>query len=367
MTTGPGRMVGLDVARCLALLGMVAVHVLPGDGSAGGLDTLHDVARGRASALFAVLAGVTLALVTGGERPVRRRERVSASIGLVVRALLIALVGLALGHLDSGLAVILTYYGLLFLLGLPFVALGWRPLLALAGLWAALVPVGTYLLRPHLPPFSRELPSFARLDEPGRLLAELAFTGFYPTVPWLAYLLAGMAVGRMPLARRGVAVALAGGGLAVAVVASAVSHRLVDPELARTAEGRRGGLPLGDRGWLLVDAPHTATPFDLALTGGSALAVIGGCLLVVGVTRGRLQRGVAVLFGAGTMTLTLYTLHVVLRIEPLWPPDHGADALRWHWLVLVGIGALFVALGRRGPLEAAVRAISGWVRRPLRA
>ncbi len=27
----PGRILGLDVARCLALLGMVAVHVLPAD------------------------------------------------------------------------------------------------------------------------------------------------------------------------------------------------------------------------------------------------------------------------------------------------------------------------------------------------
>ena len=41
--------------------------------------------------------------------------------------------------------------------------------------------------------------------------------------------------------------------------------------------------------WLLVVAPHSATPFDLAQTIGSALLVIGLCLLVVGVA-GRVRR-----------------------------------------------------------------------------
>ena len=35
--------------------------------------------------------------------------------------------------------------------------------------------------------------------------------------------------------------------------------------------------------WLLVVAPHSTTPFDLAQTIGSALPVIGLCLLLVGV------------------------------------------------------------------------------------
>ena len=59
-----GRLVGLDVARCLALLGMVATHVLDERTPAGDLTTAQWLAGGRASALFAVLAGVSLALMT---------------------------------------------------------------------------------------------------------------------------------------------------------------------------------------------------------------------------------------------------------------------------------------------------------------
>ena len=60
----PGRVRGIDVARCLALVGMMTAHVLRGveDGS---VTLTHQVVSGRSSALFAVLAGVGIVLVTG--------------------------------------------------------------------------------------------------------------------------------------------------------------------------------------------------------------------------------------------------------------------------------------------------------------
>ena len=135
-----GRVVGLDAARALALLGMMATHILVGV-DADGVTLPQQIAGGRASALFAVLAGVSLALMTGGTTPPRGRRRFVLSAGLAVRALLVALVGLLLGEVDSGIAVILTYYGLLFLLGLPFLGLRTRPLVVLAGGWLLVVPV----------------------------------------------------------------------------------------------------------------------------------------------------------------------------------------------------------------------------------
>ncbi len=115
--------VGLDVARCLALLGMMATHVLASRTADGDLATLHWLAGGRASALFAVLAGVSMALVSGGRTPVSGSARVRASVALAVRAALVGAIGLFLGALDTGIAVILTYYAVLFVLGLAFLGL----------------------------------------------------------------------------------------------------------------------------------------------------------------------------------------------------------------------------------------------------
>jgi uncharacterized membrane protein len=362
------RLVGLDVARCLALLGMMATHVLDARTPAGEVTTSHWLASGRASALFAVLAGVSLALVSGRRTPVAGRERGRVSLAIVVRALAIAVLGLVLGQPETGVAVILTYYAVLFVLGLPFLGLTWRPLLALAVGWAVLAPVASRLLVPHLPDRQFASPRLEQLETPGRLVSELLLTGYYPAVPWLTYLLLGLAIGRLDLRSRTVAAVLAAGGLVVAFTATLVSDALTRTrftlaELDEMAGGSYGQTPTEGPGsgwrWLTVVAPHSSTPFDLAQTAGSAALVIGLCLLVVGLVGDLSSHGarfVQVAFGAGAMTLTLYTLHLVMRTERVWP-DEAPSSYVWHVVVVLWIGSLFAALRRRGPLEWLV----GWL------
>jgi hypothetical protein len=365
------------VARCLALLGMVATHVLVARDPDGTLSFSQALAGGRASALFAVLAGVSIALVTGRDRPLAGQARARASVGLVVRALLVAGLGLLLGMVDSGIAVILTYYGVLFVLALPFVGLSPRALGLLAAGWLVAAPVLSHVVRPALPERQYSSPTWDQLvSDPGGLLSELTFTGYYPAVPWLAYVLAGMAVGRLDLTSRRTTAVLAVGGAVAAVLATVVSRTLTarpdvqqallaDPPapeadaaalLDRISSGLPGTTPTdGAWQWLLVVAPHTATPFDLLQTIGSALLVIGAALLALSMTGPVARRAVAVLFGAGTMTLTLYSVHVVARSRDLLP-DALRDSYLFHVLLLLVIGSVFAAARARGPLEVAVGA-----------
>ncbi len=356
------RLVGVDAARCLALLGMIATHVVAERDPDGSLSTLQWLAGGRASALFAVLAGVSLALVTGRRTPLVGRPRLRASAAIAVRAVAVGVIGLVLGGLESGIAIILTYYSVLFVLGLPFLGLRARPLLLLAAGWAVVVPLAVQLVRDDLPARQYESPTFAQLADPGQLLSELLVTGYYPAVPWLAYLLLGLGLGRLDLRRRLVQARLAGFGLALALAATLVSRTLsrragfTDAELDGWAGGTYGENPTGTWDGLLLVAPHSTTPFDLLQTGGSAAFALGTCLLVVGALGQAFRAGdrvAAVVTGAGTMTLTLYAVHVVMRTDLVWPPEEP-EALVWHVLVVLWIGGLFVALGRRGPLEQAV-------------
>ena len=364
---------------------MMATHVLDPVASDGSLAAGQWLAGGRASALFAVLAGLSLALMTGGPRPVTGRERQARSAGLAVRALLIAVLGLALGDLDSGLAVILTYYGVLFCCALPFLALRARSLLGLAVAWVVLAPVVSHLVRPLLPDRGTASPTFSALADPAQLVSELLLTGYYPVLPWLAYVLVGLALGRLDLRSRRVQARVAVAGGALAVVASVVSASLTrqasvvaalesDPQtgesgaelLDRISYGVFGSTPTGGAWqWLLVVAPHSGTPFDLAQTIGSALLVTGLCLLVVGVLPEAGERFVAVFFGAGAMTLTLYTLHVVMKTPEVWPAERP-DTYVWHVLVVLGVGSLYAGQRRRGPLEQGVALASGSLTRAAR-
>lgn len=363
------RLVGIDVARCLALLGMIATHVSVARDPDGSLSTLQWLAGGRASALFAVLAGVSLALVSGRRTPVAGRKRVRVSLAISVRSLSLVLIGLALAEIGTGVAVILAYYGVLFVLALPFLGLGARALLGLAVVWAVAVPLASHVVRPMLPDRQFANPDLDQLAAPGRLLSELLLTGYYPALPWVAYVLLGLGLGRLDLARPGIQARLVVVGLAVAAGATLVSGVLTravgftDAELDAVAGGMFGQTPTDSWHWLLVVAPHSTTPFDLLQTGGSATLVISACLLVVGRVRATTpdaERAVAIFFGAGTMTLTLYVLHVVLRETVVTPDDDRA--LLWHVVIMLWLGALFVALGRRGPLEWLVGIVPARIR-----
>jgi uncharacterized membrane protein len=367
----PGRIVGVDVARCLALVGMIATHALP-PLDEHGVTAVQQLAGGRSSALFAVLAGVSIALVSGRTTPARGPDRRRVAAALAVRATVIALLGLLLGALETTIAVILTYYGVLFLLGLPFLGLRARSLALLSAGWLLVVPVLSQLLRPHLPPPGTASPSPESLAHPWQLLTELTFTGYYPAATWTAYLLAGMALGRLDLGRTRTGVRLAALGGVVAVGSWTVSRLLLGrPDVWRALEsgydggnlrldldhGLHGTTPTYTWWWLAVDAPHSGTPVDLAHTIGSALLVIGLALLVARLA----PRTIAVLFGAGAMTLTLYSLHVVLRTPAFWPDDDVPTFLLHVAIVLV-VGAAYRLARRRGPLESMVAALADPVR-----
>ncbi len=81
------RVVGVDVARGLALIGMAATHIFP-DYRGDEVHPAYVVAAGRASALFAVLAGVSLSLVAARSDSLARFR-----VATVVRAVLLLALG----------------------------------------------------------------------------------------------------------------------------------------------------------------------------------------------------------------------------------------------------------------------------------
>lgn len=374
-----GRLHGIDAARGLALLGMMATHLLPTFESNAGLTPtwIGLTFSGRAAALFAVLAGVGLALSTGKHKPVQGPDLTAARRGIALRALVIAAVGLTLGGLEVNLAIILVHYAVLFLCVLPFLGMGLKRLCAWAGGWILASPVLAYMLRPWLlaaePPLKLgHNPSWEDLATPSRLLADVFFTGYYPVFQWLSYLLVGLIVGRLVLGRAMVPVVLLVAGSVVAVLAKTLGVTAMESWGGRAAleevlnspgypldsvlQVNLTGIPQeGSWWWLASAAPHSATTLDLLHTSAVAVAVIGACLLL-----GRLAEWVDLdlllpLRGAGAMTLSLYTVHVWVvsgfYLKPLpagWTED-GMYFAQAATAMIVGI--VFVLLKWRGPLE----------------
>jgi hypothetical protein len=369
------RLIGIDATRGVALLGMMTIHSLPESTAAGHPTWTFTVFAGRAAAAFAVLAGIGIAFMTGRRRvsPAGGRATVAS---LLTRALVIGAIGIVLGYTDAELAVvILPYYAVMFVLVIPLVFLPTWTVATLAAAMALGMPALSHVVQPHLPTPVLDNPTLGYLfDHPLQVLAELTITGEYPALTWLAYLSAGLVIGRLSLGRARVAVGLLVTGVTLAVAAAVASSVLLhhygglarilaappDPDpLAASATdllsfGGDGTVPSSTWWWLAVDAPHTGTPPELIGSIGTAAALLGLFLLADLVTRPRLRRLIASvrapLAAAGGMTLTFYTLHIMFINSEYdtYPPTKGY-LLQVATIVLIGL--VWRATAGRGPLE----------------
>lgn len=376
------RLVGVDAARGVALLGMMSVHSLYATDAAGNPTLASDIAGGRAAALFAVLAGVGVAFVTKRRR-VPARRGVTTATSLLARAAMIGAFGLALGWTDPALAgVILPFYAVLFVAAVPMVFTP-TPLLAVLGLGGAIgLPFASLALRAGLPPATLGNIGFVDvLTEPLTVLRELTLTGLYPAFSWLPYMAIGIVVGRLRLGSPRVAAALASGGAALAILAAAGSRLLLTlgggaariqadavaqgMTPARFAEittlGPEGTTPTTSAWWLALATAHSSTPFDLLHTIGTSVAVIGVMLLLGHVANPVLRPLVglvqAPLSAAGSMTLTFYTAHVVFLNSDFDVYSAEVGYVLQCVVALLG-GLAWRATAGRGPLERTVALVS---------
>ena len=382
---GKRRLVGIDAARGLALIGMISIHILP----AWDPETFAPTAQwtlfaGRSAALFALLAGVSLAFTSGGRTAHTGRAMNATGAGILVRAGLITALGLAINPLIPGATAeeipainILIYYGAFFVLAIPFLSLSAKALFGWAAVFALAAPVLMHATREALSAAAALNPGFVDLAAaPGATLAHLLLTGTYPALPYLAYLLVGLGIGRLNLAGIQVQVGLLLVGLGVAVVAWLAYWVLIlqaggyDQLMTHTPALTEDGiddiivfgpdpvLPTTTWWWLAIAGPHTNTPLALAMGLGSGAAVLGGFLLL---TR-RFGSWLLPLSAMGTMTLTLYSAHLLALSAEV----HYDQPYLWFFLQ-IGVAALFATAWRRalgqGPLERVVARGAGLTRR----
>ncbi|APF40319.1 heparan-alpha-glucosaminide N-acetyltransferase domain-containing protein [Neomicrococcus aestuarii] len=388
---GSSRLTGVDVARALALIGMFATHTMPLVDSSTGTPTATWVAylfAGKASALFATLAGVGLALLTArtwAQRTKKSRSRSAAPTmgaqrrGIAARAAFIMVLGFLAAEFSSGIAVILVHYAVLFLFALALIQATVKQLLWLGVGWLALSPVVLFFVRAwayaNVAPYRTSGPVFMDFLRPQTLLADLFATGYYPLIVWPVYLIAGLLVGRLLHTSSNVwAVSwrITRWGFAMTFVAYAISWRLINANwsslvgVANTSSDELRAALISGQGlsdfqyspwWFMLSAPHSGTQLDLLLTVGTSLAVLGLCLMLCKALEGALKFvGQALtwpLAGAGSATLTLYVGHIIAL--DLFSSELATLEPLHRWLIFTVVALLFGVFISwkqvRGPLE----------------
>ncbi|ELP66632.1 DUF418 domain-containing protein [Streptomyces turgidiscabies] len=360
---GVGRLIGLDLARGLAVFGMYAVHVGPAPSQGGVIGFLMELAQGRSSALFAVLAGFAVALITGRSTPKTGLAGRQAVAKVIIRAVILMALGTALTLTGTPVVPILAFYGLFFLLVLPLYRLEAKPLALIAAGWTLVGPQLLYALKPVVG--GRVFLSYGQADGP----VSLFFTGGYPALTWVPFVVAGMALARCDLAAASVRMRLALTGVTLAVTGyggSWLAVRLVPgaAEAVRRAEegpgmssvssvspdsiGIFGDTPAG----MLASAPHSEATLSIMAATGVAILVITACLAATDAFP-RLRRLAKPVIAVGSMSLTAYVYHIVA----IWLLDTETSAVPPLHILLgliasvTVIATLWSRFFRRGPLE----------------
>lgn len=325
----PPRVTGVDLARGLAVLGMFAAHLLVTAEQWAWSDasTWLSIVDGRSSILFATLAGVSIGLVTGASSPLRGPALHIADGRLAVRAAMLWVIGMLLILTGVPVYVILPAYGILFLLAIPFTGMSAKAVLWTAAALAVIMP----LMQPLWP-------------RPGPDLD--AILGWhYPFTVWIAFVLAGLGIARAGVTRLRVQVRMLITGAALAAIGYGLGTVFPSPDA-----------PYLQSVW--TAAPHSSGVLEAIGSGGFAIAVLGGCLLLC--RSGALRVVTLPLRATGAMPLTAYAVQLVAwalvasitlgdpsdltgfrDLRPFWPMTIAVVVGCTMWALLVG----------RGPLE----------------
>ncbi|WP_347123995.1 heparan-alpha-glucosaminide N-acetyltransferase domain-containing protein [Microbacterium sp. SY138] len=398
--TGRRRIVGVDVARGLALVGMFGAHLMVASGPDLTLtdpSTWLDIVNGRSSILFALLAGVSLALMTGGARTASPDELRKIRLRLVGRGAAIFVIGLVVELLGSGIAVILTLYGVLYILAAFTVHLRTR-VLVIAG--AALGILG--------PPLLALIGTLSPdLGGPG---LSLVLFGTYPITVWAALLCAGLVIGRLDLTRVKTAVVMLVCGGLIAIGGYALGALLTSPpqEVASSSSTSGSGSGSGsismipgdevdvsglacqtsdgvvvcfppekaslftddgggiEEGQSYIDrvasedppakmleavisvSAHSGGVLEVLASGGFAVAVLGLCLLVTRYARW----AVLPLAAYGAVPLTGYVVQAILILAgaATWLPNPVLPWIALSLLMMAG-ALIWTRTVGKGPLE----------------
>ncbi|MCE3602023.1 DUF418 domain-containing protein [Massilia sp. P8910] len=351
------RIVGLDLARALAVIGMVIVnfkvvmHASAAD--APWWLALVDALDGRASAVFVVLAGVGLSLISQRARQSGDTGALHAArAGILKRAAFLFVAGLL--YVQVWPADILHYYGAYMAIGAA--VLSWRTGALFA---AALAMVAGFVLLATVIDYGAgwnwDTLAYAGFWGPAGFVRNLFFNGFHPVFPWAGFLLLGMAAGRFDLQSNAMLyrIFMTGLGMGIAAEAAMLSGALWATPGA------------GIWAHLWSSGPLPPLPLYWIAAAGDALALIAACVWIG--ERWRSARPLAPLVHTGQLALTLYIAHVVIGmgvLEALGLLEGRTLAFAVASALLFSAGAVLCAhLWRRrfalGPVEWLMRRCTG--------
>lgn len=300
------RIIGIDVARALAVIGMIIVNYKIVFGSSGGefLKVFVGLFEGKAAATFVTLAGVGLGIMSNSAILDKNEERLrTIRVKIIKRAIVLFVLGLS--YIVIWPADILHFYAGYLLLALIVLQANRNTILL-----AALALIFLFPVLMEFMSFDAGW-NFDTLEYSGfwtvnGFLRNFLFNGFHPVIPWASFLLFGLWWGRLNLRnpfviRRSIIVSF--------MVFSGI--QLLSLVLIELLGGENLEVKK-ELNFVLGTSPMP--PFPIYMLSGMSVSVfiISSCIYFARKAPGHIL--IRMLSETGKMALTFYVFHVVIGI-----------------------------------------------------
>lgn len=354
------RIIGIDVARALAVIGMIIVNFKVVFGE-NGLSWVKSFARffdGKAAATFVVLAGVGLALMTNSA--IKNNDQVKLKVArsrILKRALFLFIVGIS--YIAIWPADILHFYGIYMAITIL--------LLTSKGKTLIITAITLIVAYPILMIFWNYETgwNFSTLDYPDfwtvkGFMRNLFFNGFHPVIPWAAFMLLGYWLGKQDLHNDKFIKKV----FWISSIIFISIHVLSYLSISFLSEGNQEtALELTE---ILGTNPMPPLPIYMFNGIAIAFAIISACIIVA--KRFENNKIIDALNKTGQLALTFYVAHVIIGmgiIEAINPAKIGNYSIEFsvvYALVFSALCIVFAVVWRKhktsGPLEWIMRKVT---------
>lgn len=355
------RILGFDFARGLAVMGMIIVNfkTVMVASSVGVFYNLLDILSGKAAALFVVLAGIGMTLMYNGAK--LKNDDISVKktkINLLKRAAFLFVIGLSYYLIWP--ADILHYYGLYLSVGVIFLAAN-RIVLQIVSIILIIGYSISLLFFNYETGWNWSTLNYTDFFTISGFLRNLFFNGFHPVIPWIAFLLTGIWVGRINFKDPKILKKTTIISLLIFVIFKVISLVLISsaikiiPSEAQDIEYLLGTSPMPPMFFYMVTASSLAVfiiSISIYLTNKQSLSVLYKMII-----------------NLGQLALSIYIFHVVIGMFAILiftGKLENAFSVEFVFIYGIGFNILMLLFSffwlkrfKRGPVEYLMRKITG--------
>jgi uncharacterized protein len=354
------RIVGINVARALAVVGMIIVNfkVVFGENGQSWVKSFASIFDGKAAATFVFLAGVGIALMTNSAIKNHDQSKLKvARIRIMKRALFLFFVGLS--YITIWPADILHFYGIYMAIAVVLLTCKEKTIL-ISGICIILAyPIIITVLNYETGW------NFATLEYQDfwtfkGFMRNLFFNGFHPVMPWTAFMIFGYWFGKQDVHNNKFVKKTFWMSTIIFIAIKVVSYQTI----STLSEGNQEAtLEL-----IEIFGTKPMPPLPIYMFSGTAIAfaIISACILISKKFENNFI--IDALNKTGQLAFTLYVVHVVVGmgiIEVINPTKIGKYSIEFSVgyaivfsLLCILFAVIWLKYKKYGPLEWVMRKIT---------